>query len=144
MATESKVREFLKATDLAEQMKQVVQQICQGMKANYEKQSENFEAETVDAFNKLYNFIVVKMEAVTLSLYQDLYSDEELDELIDILQRPIFVRMRQQRPEVTSRVIAFLKENEQAINEKAERLMSEVLAKTDNPERTRDSDPLLN
>jgi|SRR3989344_7001980 len=144
MATEGKVRQFLEVSDLVEQMKKIVQQICEGMKADFEKHSDDLGATTTEVFNKLYNFIAAKMDDLILSLYKDFYTDEELDELIIVHSSSIFQKMRERTPEITNRLVSFLNENQEVIENEAERLFSEAMEKFTDLEKSEHDRSLFN
>src|SRR3989344_6164409 len=124
MATLLKVRRLLEVSNATEQLRKIAQQMCEGIKANHEKARDVSGALGVDIVNELFTFISSKLDAMVISIYQDLFTEEELDELIAIHSLPLYQKMRDLLPEITNRVVSFVNENQEAIDNEAERLFS--------------------
>ena len=118
MASKRKVQQFLKIANFSEQTREIVQQICNEIKEG----RDDFDTLALDIYTDFYNFIFARLNNFVLSLYKDLYTDEELDELITIYSSPIFKKMKERTPEIINRTLTFLKENEEEIEKEAERL----------------------
>lgn len=139
MTTESKLQKFLEVSKITETMKQAVRQMCEAMKANFEKRGDDIGEGAMDAFAELYDFLWAKMEGQLVTFYQGLLTDEDLDELIAIHSLPLFQRMRDLVPEITNRVVAFFDENQEEINQEAERIYSNAMNKIEDDLETKEN-----
>lgn len=126
MASLKKVREYFEAAEMLKQYTALTENVCAQMSAYFAGRSDDDGLMATELRKRLGVIIGEKMLAFAEEMFVELFSDEELDELIVIHSSPVFKRLRVLAPEMTKKLTISILGESGYIEKEAERIAEEV------------------
>ncbi len=125
MASKEKVQQFFEAAEVVEQYSEMISQISSQAKV-YFSEDDDDAIIAIEYKERCKKVIGKKLFDFAGKIYQELLTDEELDELIVIYTSPVFVRLRRLAPELSQKMIEYILQNEKMITKTMEQIAKDM------------------
>ena len=130
MASEEKVQRFFKVAEVSKQNEFFITELVSQMKSRFvgelTEENNNDEVKIIEVIGKMNRSMGKKSLEFSAKLYEELFTDQELDELIEIYASPAFSRLRELAPELTSRLLNHVMSKQEEYEKEFKRIMEEV------------------
>ena len=129
MASKEKVQEMLVVINFKEQQKTLVEQIYSSMRTYFVEKEGEVGVEVVNFHEKAQTMMIERVSGFVIKIYEDIFTDEEVDEMIQIFLSPAFKRFQAMTPEITQRITNHVIESMDEIQAELEKMYDEVTEK---------------
>lgn len=129
MASKEKVQEMLVAIDFEKQQKVMVEQMFGSMRTHFADKEDQLGVEAVNVHEKAQVMILKRVGKFVEKIYEEIFTDEEVDEMIHIFSSPAFKRLQAMSPEIMQRTMNYVMESMDELQEELESMYEEAAEK---------------
>ena len=126
MASSEKVKKLFEEAEIKKQYFMLIDQITDQMKVNLTQEDDEYGAMTTEYDKRTNKFMSEKLFGLAERVYAEFFSDQEIDELIVINNSPVFIRFRNMMPEIITKMMVLVLENEKSLKEGMIKIAEEV------------------
>ncbi len=132
----AKVQEYFEAAELVEQYVAMTEQMYDQLRSSLELAGDTAGAKATNIQKKIYAVVRDRVFDFVYGTYEDLLTNEEVDQLIEMERLPIVKKMRELTPEIQNRIIGFVMSAYKELEKEIERIIHSELIGADILQKT--------
>ena len=127
MASKDKVREFFEAAELKKQYAVLTEQMSSQLKEYFESRGDIECVEMTQVQELIHKEVQDRVFQLVKDIFEEMFTDNEVDELTTLHASPVFKRMRELAPEMQQRLLASMLDSMDELEQKIRPMIDDIL-----------------